>query len=206
MTFLRALGGDFRSQINTFTEVFPVFARLGRPSALPFYSFRQLHDSNGKITHPRFIVERAGTEHLIGRKQAVAFCVAGASVQRPLMFSDLNGNPGHERSAGNQLVRLPGTKSIGMVHSIPALGAVPRRTTFVQFALRCATPQLVSYCGRRTTQHSGNGPVGQALLLQSLDSTSFFSLKMLSALAFRQICDIMTAVQSDCPPSINVMW
>ena len=38
-----------------------------------------------------------------------------------------------------------------------------------------------------------------------LEGAALFSLKMLPALAFRQFCDIMMAVRSDCPPLINVV-
>ena len=206
MAFFRALRSNFRPQINAFAEVFLVSSGFGRLSVLPLYSFRQLHDPNGKIGCPRFIIERVGTDHLVARKQAVAFCVAGAGIQRPLVFSDLSSNPGYECSAGKQFVRFPGTETIGTVYSFTVLGTVARSTTLARLTGRCATPQFVPDRGRKTAQLSGNGSVGQSLPLQGLNSASFFSLKMLPALAFRQICDIMTAVHSDCTPSINVVW
>lgn len=69
-------------------------------------------------------------------------------------------------------------------------GRVPRRSSF---------PIVVG------EQLPGNGPVGQPLPFQRLDCASFFPLKMLPPLAFRQFCGIMLAVHSDCPPSINVV-
>ena len=173
---------------------------------LPLHGFWQFHDPNGKIACPRFIVECVGADHLIGREQAMAFRVAGAGIQRPLMFSDLSCDPRCECAAGKQLVRFPRTEPIGTVRSFSTLGTVSRRTTFVRVAGWSTTPQFVPNRGRRTAQLSGNGSVGQSLPLKGLNSASFFSLKMLSALAFRQVCDIMTAVHSDCPPSINVVW
>lgn len=160
----------------------------------------------GRLPAPRFIIERVGTDHLVARKQAVAFCVAGAGIQRPPVLSDLSSNPGYECSAGKQFVRFPGTETIGTVYSFTVLSTVARSTTLARLTGLCATPQFVPDRGRKTAQLSGNGSVGQSLPLQGLNSASFFSLKMLPALAFRQICDIMTAVHSDCTPSINVMW
>src|SRR5699024_964987 len=137
-----------------------------RLRVLPHYSFGQLHDPNGKMTCPRFMIERVGTDHLVARKQAVAFCVAGAGIQRPLVLSDLGSNPGYECSAGKQFMRFPGTEPIGTVYSFTVLGAVARSATLTRLTGRCATPQFVPDRGRRTAQLSGNGSVGQSLPLQ----------------------------------------
>ena len=123
------------------------------------------------------MIERVGTDHLVARKQTVAFCVSGAGIQRPLVLSDLSSNPGYECSAGKQLVRFPGTEPIGTVYSFTVLGTVARSATLARLTGRCATPQFVPDRGRRTAQLSGNGSVGQSLPLQGLNSASFFSLK-----------------------------
>ena len=149
---------------------------------LPLYSFRQLHDPNGKIPCSRFIIERVGTDHLVVWKQTVAFCVAGAGIQRPLVLSDLSSNPEYECSAGKQSVRFPGTEPIGTVYSFTAFGAVARSATLARLTGRCATPQFVPDRGGRTAQLSGNGSVGPSSPLQGLHSAAVVSLKRMPPL------------------------
>lgn len=153
----------------------------------------------GRLPDHASRLECAGAHDLTAWKQAMPFYVTDTGILRPFVLSDLCSHPRHERLAGKQLMRFPGTELIGSVHRFPARGAVARSAPLVRLAGRCATPQLISNRSRRAFQLSGNGPVGQPLPFQRLNGPSFFSLKVLPALALRQSCVIMMAVHSDCP-------
>ena len=71
---------------------------------------------------------------------------------------------------------------------------------------RCAAPQFVCHGGRRAADLPGDGSVCVTLSLEMPDSTSFFTLKVLSLLAFCRLCDVILAVHSDCPPLADVVW
>ena len=132
--------------------------------------------------------------------------IADAGVQRPLVFSDLLRYPAKEARAVTNPVRFPRTLSVRLISRFSAPCRVSGLPAFVALSGRCAALQLVSNGGWGASDRSGNGSVRVACVLEILDCSAFFTLKVLSLLAFYRFCDIILAVHSDCPPLEDVVY
>ena len=131
--------------------------------------------------------------------------ISGAGIQRPLVFSDLFHYPANEASAVTDSVWFPRTLSVRLVDRLSTPCRVSGLPALAALSGRCAASHFVFHGRRRATYLSGDGSVCVALALEMLDSPSFFTLKVLSLLAFCWPCDIILAVHSDCPPLADVV-
>lgn len=106
------------------------------------------------------VVERFGTDHVLGRVELFGLGVSGTSIQRPMFFTDLVNSPTDEWIAMSihDFARLAAIGSVRLIRLLTALGGIDRGAPLSMCSGRRTASQLIHDCGVDASDDLGYSP------------------------------------------------